>query len=80
MYQQRQQARHRDQGRVAESLARRNALRSGLSKARAADIIWALANPHTFHALAGERGWAIDEYEHWLAQLLASALLNEASA
>jgi len=79
MYQQRQQARHQDQRRLAHSLARRDALRIGLSEAHATDIIWTLANPHTYHALVGDRGWANDEYERWLAQVLASALLEEPS-
>ena len=75
MYRQRQQARYQDQRRVAEALAVRGALRAGLPVARAADIIWAIANPRTQHALIAERQWTAAEYERWLADLLAAALL-----
>ncbi len=75
MYQDRQQARYQDQGRLARSLSGRGALRAGLSEAHATDIIWTLANPRTHHALVTERRWAPGEYERWLAHTLACALL-----
>ena len=75
MYRQRQQARYQDQHRVAELLAARGALRPGLPAARAADVIWAIANPRTQHALVAERQWPAAEYESWLADLLAASLL-----
>ncbi len=77
LYRQRQQARYADQGRVARALARHGALRAGLAPDRAADIIWALANPRTHHALVGERRWPAGEYEDWLSGLLAGALLGD---
>jgi hypothetical protein len=70
-----QDARHRDQRRLARSLSRRGYLRPGLSERRATDIMWALANPTTHRALVGDQGWAPEQYEHWLADLLACALL-----
>ena len=60
---------------LAELLAARGALRPGLPAARAADIIWAIANPRTQHALVAERQWPAAEYESWLADLLAASLL-----
>jgi TetR/AcrR family transcriptional regulator of autoinduction and epiphytic fitness len=75
MYRQRQQARYQDQRRVAELLAARGVLRSGLPAARAADIIWAIANPRTQRALVADRQWPAAEYESWLADLLAASLL-----
>jgi hypothetical protein len=77
MYRRQQQARYTDQRRVARSLSRQGALRAGLSEARATDIMWAIANPSTHRSLIGERGWATEEYERWLAQVLISALLKE---
>ncbi len=77
MYRQQQQARYTDQRRVASSLSRRGVLRAGLSETRATDIMWTIANPSTHHSLIGERRWASDEYERWLAELLISALLDE---
>jgi TetR/AcrR family transcriptional regulator of autoinduction and epiphytic fitness len=76
-YQQRQQARYEDQRALAESLSGKGALRRGLSLAHATDIIWTLANPRNHHALVTERHWTSDEYEHWLAHQLASALLAD---
>jgi TetR/AcrR family transcriptional regulator of autoinduction and epiphytic fitness len=75
MYTQRQQARHADQRLLADSLSGKGALRAGLSPDRAADILWTLANPRTYHALVGERHWTPDDYRRWLAGLLACALL-----
>ena len=77
MYRRQQQARYRDQRCVARSLSRKGALRAGLSEARATDIMWAIANPNTCRSLIGERGWATEEYERWLAQVLISALIEE---
>jgi TetR/AcrR family transcriptional regulator, regulator of autoinduction and epiphytic fitness len=74
-YRQQLQARYDDQFRVAQSLARQGALRAGLSEAHAADIIWTLANSRTHLALVSERNWTAEEYERWLGQLLACALL-----
>ena len=76
-YRQQQRARYDDQRRLAQCLARKGALRAGLSEARATDIIWVLANARTHRMLIGGRGWTAGEYERWLGQLLASALLAE---
>ncbi len=77
LYRNQQQARYKDQQRVTRSLARKGALRVGLSESQATDVMWAIANPHTHHALIGERHWSPEEYEHWLAHLLRHALLTE---
>jgi hypothetical protein len=45
MHQRQQRSRHNDQRRVARSLARKGALRPGLSEARATDIMWASPTP-----------------------------------
>ncbi len=74
-YQRQQQARYQDQQRLARSLAAKSALRAGLSEAHAADIIWTLASARTHRALVGERQWAAGDYERWLGQALACALL-----
>ena len=77
MYERQRQDRYRDEHRLAHSLARRRALRPGLSEAQAADIIWAIATTRTYRALVHERGWTTDAYERCLANLLANALLAE---
>jgi AcrR family transcriptional regulator len=77
LYRNQQQARYTDQQRLAGSLARKGALRQGLSETTATDIMWAIANPTTHHALIGERGWTPGQYEQWLARMLICALLPE---
>jgi TetR/AcrR family transcriptional regulator of autoinduction and epiphytic fitness len=77
IHQQRQQARYQDQSALARSLYGKGALRAGMSEARATDILWAVANPRTYHSLVTERHWTAEEYEHWLDHLLAAALLAD---
>ena len=75
LYRRQQQARYEDQQRLARSLAGQGALKEGMSAATATDIMWAIANPHTHHALISERRWPPEQYEQWLTHLLACALL-----
>jgi AcrR family transcriptional regulator len=77
MYQRQQQARYQDQRRLAQALSGKGALHAGLSEAAATDIMWTLASPRTYRTLVSERQWATDEYERWLAHMLACALLTE---
>ena len=79
MYQRQQQSRYDDQRRLARSLARKGALRPGLSEAHATDIMWAVANPTMHQRLVAERRWTSGEYERWLAQALTCSLLNTQS-
>lgn len=77
IYDRQRRNRYKDERRLARSLARKSALREGLSETQAADVIWAIANARTYRALIGERRWSTDQYEHWLADLLACALLGQ---
>ncbi len=77
LYRDQQQARYKDQRRLAQLLARKGALREGLTETTAADIIWTIANPNTHHALIGERHWTPAQYEEWLSRTLTCALLPE---
>jgi TetR/AcrR family transcriptional regulator of autoinduction and epiphytic fitness len=76
MHRLQQQRRHDDQRRVARSLARKSALRLGLSEAQATDIMWAVANPAMHQSLVAERRWAPGEYERWLTHVLTCSLLD----
>ena len=75
LYERQRHDRHRDERRLARSLARKRALRQELSEMQAADIIWAIATTRTYRALVHERGWTADQYRRWLADLLVGALL-----
>jgi AcrR family transcriptional regulator len=75
IFRRQQQARYDDQLPVARSLARRRALRDGLTARDATDIMWTIASPRTHHSLVAERGWSAEKYERWLAETLIAALL-----
>ena len=77
LYQRQRHGRYKDERRLARSLARKQALRHGLNETEAADTIWAIATTRTYRALVHERGWNADQYERWLAHVLAGALLSD---
>jgi TetR/AcrR family transcriptional regulator of autoinduction and epiphytic fitness len=74
---QKEQARYSDQSRVIRSLKRQGQLRAGLSVRKASDIIWALATERSYLALVRDRGWRAQDYENWLTEQLAAALLPQ---
>ncbi len=55
----------------------RSALRPGLSPERAAAIVRSLCLAEVYEELVGASGWANDEYEEWLADVLARQLLPD---
>jgi TetR/AcrR family transcriptional regulator, regulator of autoinduction and epiphytic fitness len=71
------QRRYETQRRLARSLHRRKQLKPGLAARVAADIIWTIASERTYLALVRDRGWKADNYERWVAEQLAAALLPQ---
>jgi AcrR family transcriptional regulator len=71
-------ARQRQEGQrqLARSLARKDALRSGLKERDAADVVYALASPEVYGLLVFDRGWTEHRYEQWLAESLTMQLLG----
>ena len=67
--------RYEDHHRLAKTLHQSGHIRRDLSARRAADIISALANERTYLALVRDRRWPAQDYEGWLADQLAAALL-----
>jgi AcrR family transcriptional regulator len=67
--------RHEGQRRIARSLGRSGALRTGLRERDAADVVHALASPEVYELLVAERGWTGARYEEWLRSTLALQLL-----
>jgi AcrR family transcriptional regulator len=67
--------RRQGQGRFAELLASRGALRSGLSADEAGDIVYALCSLAVHDILVLERKWSLRRYEEWLAGALKRELL-----
>jgi Protein of unknown function (DUF3759) len=43
---------------------------------QAADLCWALNDPHLCQLLVGQRGWTTAEFERWLSAALAATLLR----
>lgn len=67
--------RYEDQTRVARSLRHHGQLRTGLTIRNASDSIWALASERVYLALVQDRDWSTANYETWLTDQLAAALL-----
>jgi AcrR family transcriptional regulator len=61
---------------VAAFVAERFGLRPGLSRKRAADVLWTLTAPEVRRRLVEVRGWSDAQFERWLAQAMADALLG----
>ena len=61
---------------VAESLARKGALRGNMTADQATDVIWVLTAAYTYRLLVTERGWSPDQYEEWLASCMIHSVLD----
>jgi AcrR family transcriptional regulator len=59
---------------IADALARHRSLPAHFTADRAADVIYALANPATYLLLTDERGWSTEQYIEWLAATLGATL------
>jgi hypothetical protein len=59
-----------------KNLAKENELAPGLDQKKAHDIMWAFTGRDLYRMLVIERGWSSQEYEAWLANLLAQTLLK----
>ncbi|BBY81487.1 TetR/AcrR family transcriptional regulator [Mycolicibacterium pulveris] len=66
------------QGQLVRALDRVDALRPGLRRSEAADIVYTLMSPDVYRLLVVERGWSTKRYERWLTQTLADSLLHRA--
>jgi AcrR family transcriptional regulator len=55
-------------GAVAQSLAKRKALRARVDVASARDVLYTIGGPDTFRQLVRERGWTPSQYEEWLVE------------
>ncbi|MFF7212978.1 TetR/AcrR family transcriptional regulator [Streptomyces sp. NPDC008238] len=62
--------------RVANRLAALDALRTELSRAEAADLLWFHLGPHAWITLVGERGWTFDRAQDWTARAARRELLR----
>lgn len=74
--QEREKRRYERQGEYVTKLMKEKALAKGLTLQKARDILWTLTGRDMYRMFVVERGWTSDEYEKWLAQLLARSLLD----
>jgi len=64
-------------GTLTESLHNAGALRPGLTARTAADILYALASPHTHQLLRRHCGWTAEQYRAWLTDAVTRQLLAD---
>lgn len=75
MDREREEDRYDAQAGMIEFLVDAGALRPGLERGAAHDVLWALTGRENYRLLVLERGWSADRYEQWLAEVLAALLI-----
>lgn len=63
-------------GTVIDRLHQLGALRSGLSRDRALDIVRVVNSLEAYVDLTERRGWSVDEWQAWLGRVLRAELLD----
>ena len=79
LYRRLQEERLRNMMRVAGWVAEKGPLRTGLTVADAADIVWTLTSADVHRLVTVDRGWPGEQYERWLGDTLIALLLPPAS-
>ena len=59
-----------NQAALIDEWHRGDALRDGLDRKRAADILWALTGPAVYSVFVREAGWTPRAFERWLVSAL----------
>lgn len=70
------EARMKNQRRMAAALAERGFLRDDIDEVYAHDMLWAFLGPPTYRQLVTIRGWSTDRYRDWATETLATLLLH----
>lgn len=77
LWRQMQEQRHAGQRALLQLvLGDHGSLRSGLSLARASDVLYAIGSPDTYRLLVEDRGWSAARFERWYADALERLLLD----
>lgn len=74
--QEREKRRYERQGEYVKKMMKEKGLAKGLTLQKARDLLWTLTGRDIYRMFVIDRGWASDEYEKWLAQLLVKSLLE----
>ncbi len=75
LYRQLQEERLHNMARVVAWVAEKGSLRSGLTVAGGADIVWTLTSADVHRLLTVDRGWTGEQYQRWLGDTLITLLL-----
>ena len=60
---------------IVDDVMRNGALKPGLEREAAIDVLWVLTSADIFRRLVRGQGWATQRYEHWLGDTLCDQLL-----
>jgi hypothetical protein len=60
---------------IVDSLRERSALRAGVTRKMAGDVLWLLMEPVVFQRLTRERGWTPAQFERWFTESASLLLL-----
>ncbi|EXG82184.1 TetR/AcrR family transcriptional regulator [Cryptosporangium arvum] len=64
-------------GWIADQVAARSPLRTGLTRADAVDTVWLLMDPAVFVRLTRHRDWSMPRYQDWMARSLRTLLVPD---
>ena len=59
-----------------KAMAKEKSLSKNFSINKARDVLWAITGRDMYRMLVVEQGWTSEEYEQWLARLLAKTLID----
>jgi len=71
----REMRRYERQEVTINAMAKEDSLAKGISVDKARDILWTFTGRDIYRMLVIEQGWMPEEYEKWLAELLANILI-----
>lgn len=73
-----EQRRRRAQRDVIRAWAEQGALRSGVNRREAADVLWAMTGPDVHRLFVIEQRWSNARFRDWLVETLTAALFGDA--
>ena len=77
IYQQSEELRRADMAQLAEALARKTALRKGVTRRRAADLLFVLTGPALYRDFVIEAGWTPRDWTRWAVGALLRDLFPD---
>lgn len=77
IYQQSEELRRADMTRLADTLAKKTPLRKGVTRRRAAELLFVLTGPALYREFVLEAGWTPREWARWVSDTLIRDLLPD---